>query len=86
MRAQTLFLISLGAALIVPALAIHIGGVVAYLGAAGTFAGLAVLWRNLTHQEREVGSTTAWDDVLNVAASALRRRQEQQADQDQAPR
>ena len=45
MRTQVLFVVTIGAALVVPAVAIHIGGFLAYLSCAGAWGVSIVLWR-----------------------------------------
>lgn len=52
MRTQVLFVVSLSAILIVPAIAIHIGGFLAYLGMSGTFVLLTLAWRRALLAQR----------------------------------
>lgn len=52
MRSQLLFAISIACAFIVPAVAIHIGGFLAYLGTVAVFGGLMIAWRRLMRREQ----------------------------------
>ena len=49
MRTQVLFVVTIGAALVVPAVAIHIGGFLAYLATIAAFLGA---WWQIARNER----------------------------------
>lgn len=49
MRTQVLFIVTIGAALVVPAVAIHIGGFLAYLATIAAFLGA---WWQIARAER----------------------------------
>lgn len=67
-RTQVLFIVSLGVVLVVPAIAIHIGGLVSYIGLVTVLTWLIAAWRRVVAKAERHGAHSTLRQVLAIAA------------------